>query len=135
MQFIKKNRVKISSINPYREKKTLIVSDNLGKKVKRTCEPSRGGIGKRLKTANRRLTKTTAEKAKNRESFSLIIGKKRINIPNIPARKRLEKGPASATFISAYFPRRLKGFIGTAFAPPIINPVGRIIIIKGRIMV
>lgn len=120
--------------NPYCEKNAF-TSDESGTNVNRMWEPSSGGIGKRLKTASRRFINTTAPKAKNKDWLAWMAGIKRIINPKTTASKMFEAGPARATFKSAYFPLKLKGFIGTGFAPPIIKLVGRIIIKSGKITV
>ena len=54
-----KKKIKIKSRKkPARERKIFKASKLLGKKVKRICEPSNGGIGIKLKTAKNKLITT-----------------------------------------------------------------------------
>ncbi len=70
-----------------------------GKRTKRIFEPSKGGIGTKLKTARRILAKTIIENKLVNE----LKGKKRIIKPKIKATKKLANGPATATKAGPYF--------------------------------
>ena len=118
----KKKIIKSKTKIPNRERKTLKASNERGKKVNKMWEPSSGGIGKRLNTANRIFKKTMYEKTKIRAGFNSANGRKRNANPKVKAMARLEPGPAKLTKAEPYFPLRFMGLTGTGFAQPKIIP-------------
>lgn len=78
-------------------------TDSTGNKAKSIFEPSRGGIGTRLKIARTRFINTTVV-----ERVTKVSGKPRadanlINKPKTTARIMFEIGPAIATINSPHF--------------------------------
>lgn len=89
-------------------------SDNNTFKIE---EPSRGGIGKRLKIIKIKLICMAMNNMIFIRSGS---GKKLIKSAKITAKSKLLSGPAKAIFISSHLDFRLLGLIGTGFPQP--NP-------------
>jgi len=112
---------KSTSISPYLSKKSLILNSLLGNIAKRILDPSRGGMGTRLKIASTIFIKTIMADI-SRKPDVWAPAKRRMS-PNMTAIKILEAGPAKATAASDHLPgRRLYGLYGTGFAQPKINP-------------
>ena len=77
------------------------VSSEIGRNEKRTCEPSRGGIGSKLKKAKKRLIEIIA--IKKSLNCPGNWGKNFNKKPKEKAKKIFAKGPAIATFKFPYF--------------------------------
>ena len=74
-----------------------------GKNAESIFEPSRGGIGIRLKIAKLILSKTTKLKIITKFSYKPKYTSDLTIIPNTKAIKKFDKGPANATKGSAIF--------------------------------
>lgn len=108
------------------------------------CDPSNGGNGIKLNTANQKLIRTTYKKniPNPALTFMAMIGKFTKIIrkrPAVIAKRILEEIPAALTIMSSLRGfLKLRGFTGTGFAPAIrginIPVLYDIIIIKGIIM-
>tara|TARA_Y100000310_G_scaffold297074_1_gene329835 strand:+ start:621 stop:1244 length:624 start_codon:yes stop_codon:yes gene_type:complete len=126
---IKNKRTK----RPYWCRITRKRSKERGKKVNKMCEPSSGGMGKRLNTASKMFRKTMKLNMNTRDSFKTPRGRNRRANPKARAMARLEPGPAKLTKADPYFlSLRFKGFTGTGFAQPRIIPPPVIWLIKIR---
>ena len=76
----------------------------LGKKAKRIWEPSRGGMGTKLKIAKVKFTQTIKEDTALRfKKKTGVEGKILIKREKIKAKKILAKGPAIATLAESIF--------------------------------
>ena len=95
---------KRTRIKPYLSKNPLIWRDLSGKKAKISLEPSRGGMGTRLKIARRILMKTIRDTISIKAGLVSLAIPTRNNKPNKSARKILEAGPAEATIASDHLP-------------------------------
>lgn len=110
-----------------------------GRRRAKTFEPSRGGIGMRLKIASRTFSLMIVPmiKPKNDEfitSESDVFGKIiQAIIDARIARTIFVSGPASETSAISFLPSlRLNGSTGTGFAPPKIIGEPEIMSIRGR---
>jgi len=84
-------------------------------------EPSKGGMGTKLKTPKRKLYMEI--KLKNIKNVS-VKGRNLIKRPKIIPIKKLVAGPAKETFNSPHFwSRKLYGLTGTGLAQPKIGPL------------
>jgi len=79
----------------------LNLSNDDGKKVRKMCDPSRGGIGNKLNTPKTRLIQTKIEKNTIKAGFD--NSKNRNKSPTIKALKKFEPGPASPTNAGPHF--------------------------------
>lgn len=106
-----------------------------GKSEKRIFDPSRGGIGMRLKSANKRFTKTiTVAIEINAGADEPSTPAKRMPTPKISAKQIFTATPAPATKSVPYFLlRRLFSLYGTGFAQPIIKPAFKTMSKSGKI--
>lgn len=128
-----KKKIKIKSkIKPYCSKNINNEEKESGKSEKRILEPSKGGIGTRLKIAKARLVMTMEEIIKPKPAGRLAPKEKRPERrkknPKIIAMERLAKIPAEATATVPHF-RLLKlfGLYGTGLAQPKTKPVEKYI--------
>ena len=101
----------------YLYRKTFIPLNLAGRNVINNQCPSRGGIGKRLKTARARFKKIINENNSGiREDVNISGIKRKLN-PNTKARAIFEAGPARATLAGPYFlSLKFCGLYGTGFA-------------------
>ncbi len=105
---------------PLMENLYLNSSNRLGNKLNSTFEPSKGGIGIRLKTIKMVLTKTNKNKKLVKRLYGPRAGATNFRImPNIKIPKKFENGPAREITPSA---KRgflvLPKFTGTGLAQP-----------------
>lgn len=108
---------KITKIKPYLSKLKYFSRMPLGKNVANTFEPSRGGIGTKLKIIKTKLIYTI--KLTKPVKVKLAIGKNLKNKPKNKAIIKFPKGPAIATLASPYFlSLKLFGLYGTGLAQP-----------------
>ena len=110
-------------MGPKRSNLYISVAISSGRIPARTFDPSRGGIGRRLKTA--RLTfRITALvkiwiKVDSMVSFKTTRGERRIRKAKKTAMRMFVAGPARAVMaVSFLMSRKLKGSMGTGLAPP-----------------
>jgi hypothetical protein len=114
----KKMRMKRSA-NPYLSRNTLSFAMERGRKEKRMCEPSKGGMGRILKTVKRRLMYTIDWKMRGRLGWMSAMGRNLRANPKTKAKARLEAGPAKLTFADPNFwSRKRWRLTGTGFAHP-----------------
>lgn len=106
----------INKINPYWCKNILIWLNCGGKKTSKILDPSNGGIGTKLKMANKRLAKTMILKYVINTGL-IVAGKNLIIKPKTSAVRMLEPGPAKATAAGPIFwSRNRYKLTGTGFA-------------------
>ena len=74
----------------------------LGKKPNNIFEPSRGGIGIKLKIAKTTLIKTTNKESSTKELAKFRVSENLINKPKIKATMIFDSGPAKATKTSPH---------------------------------
>ena len=104
-------------------------------------DPSSGGMGIRLKIAKRRFSWTAVKKNQLKKGVKVpngIYASILKIIAEIIARSTFVPGPASETRAISFLPsRKLKGSMGTGFAPPNINvpPLERNVINGNRIVI
>ena len=91
-----------------------------GRRLKRICEPSKGGTGIKLNIAKRTLMKTIPANIEARAGdWPAMSGKNRKIKPKNKAINKFEPGPAKETFKSPHFwSLKLKGLTGTGLAQP-----------------
>ena len=76
----------------------------LGKKVKRICDPSKGGMGIKLNIASIKFIKIMKEKIEKRlKERRSRDSNMRAAIPKIKAIIKFDAGPAKATLKEPYF--------------------------------
>ncbi len=86
----------MSTIVPYRSKKCSISAEcSIGRELRRTLEPSRGGMGMRLKTARVRFMPMKTKKKFRYDPVSRTKREAR------PAKRMLLSGPAREVMISS----------------------------------
>jgi len=89
---------------PYCSKNTLKLSKEAGKNVNKILEPSKGGMGTKLKIAKSIFKKIIKPKTCPRPvEINIETGIKRKNKPNTKAINKLAAGPANATLADPYF--------------------------------
>lgn len=95
-----KKRKKSKMKRPYWAKNILRLAHFSGKKEKRIWEPSRGGIGIKLKMAKIKFKITIIP---NMIKMGMGNGKNLMARPKIKATKIFDPGPAMATLASSHF--------------------------------
>ena len=88
--------------NPAASINLLYFAANSGKRAKSTFDPSSGGIGIILNTANTTLITVIAKKISTNADENDKTPEKRTSNPNTSARRMFETGPASATIASPH---------------------------------
>ena len=117
----------IKIIKPKRSREISMFRQLAGKIAKRIFEPSKGGMGTRLKIPKIRFIKTiSVARSKNGAGKNANDALLRIINPKIIAITKLETGPAAARRAGPHFWfLKLYGLNGTGFAQPKIKPPRR----------
>jgi len=97
----------------------MALKKEFGRREKSILEPSRGGIGTRLKIANPKFIRTIEEITEIKLTETALLMEKRRIRPKKIAMERFAKIPAEATAIVPHFLLvRLFGLYGTGLAQP-----------------